>query len=1014
MTVDKGGLEYTIEVRNLFSGPLETFRSQLSKSSRAFQEFKNAARGLSTATAKQAAAIRQQTTAQRASNSVNARAQAQASRRQQQIGIREAAERRLTAIVRRRAIQARVVQLADQRGLDLTLKATAAQRAQSAVQNRLRAATDRLALAQATARSTNLRQLTVEAEVLKRVEAAERRRLVTAQLAAQGLDAQGNRRVAQLTVEAEVTQRIERAERRRLVTSALAAQGRRASGDREIRQLTIIEEANRRAAAAERRRLITQELATRGLDAQGAALKRTRSDASRLLFTFRRLFGVLALFTAVRFAGQGIANVVRQMVRFNATLETANLGLASIITATGDVRDAVGNAVGASERLALAQREAGRQTQLLRRDGLQTAATFEQLVDTFQIAVGPGLAAGLDLDQIRRFTVQVSQAASAAGVAQNQLSEEIRSILSGTIQQRTTRLAAVLGITNEDIRRAKEAGVLVEFLQERFSAFSEAGEVALGTFAALITNVQDALLQLLGAGGLQFFDELKGLLRDVQDLATDIDPITGVLQPSPQAEALVRGLADGLQAAVAEARRLGEAFGFDDVKQSAQLLGAVLGGTARFLGQIFEGFVKGTNDIAAIVNGISDKFQELTGITLFSGDTVATIVRVATLLGGIFLLVRSIAITSGLIATAWAFVANPMGIVASLASRLLVTITAIRTATLSTVAAAAALPVLLFTVAEVTRRIVASVTGIELGWIAIARIVRNEVAAAISELAVIGEAAWEIIKTSAEVTFLQVQVVLTRIIRNFQRDAVAIISRLSSVAGIAATLAFAAVTQTEEALQREIRARQNAHNLALQQLNVERQRIKAQRDAANTQALIDDAAGTGTLGDVIGEFLAPAIEGVNAVLDGLGAALGSELSVGVLQAEVEFRNLNAIIDNLAPSLSSNSAALAAQEDLTRSIAENTAESRNDLELATRTLGAGGAILQQRQTIIRAEQELRARTTGLIREESNIVLQIAQVEVRRRRAGERIAALSGVNRVVLDEAVRLGQEILSIL
>lgn len=341
---------------------------------------------------------------------------------------------------------------------------------------------------------------------------------------------------------------------------------------------------------------------TRGLQAQTkqvglirrfvGGLKDAEGSANRLSFTFRRLIGIFAAFALVRNIVEGFKALVSEAVGFNRRIESAQLGIASLFLAVGQVRDITGETVDAAQGLALAQEEARRQTQLLRADALRTKATFDELVDTFQVAIGPGLAAGLDIGQVRRFTVQISQAASALGVAQNQLSEEIRSILSGTIQQRTTRIAAALGITNEDIRNARELGVLVEFLQTSFSAFDTAGQKSLTTFDGILARIRDSFSLVLGTAGLEFFDDLKEELTGVFEALTVVNPITNITEAAPQAVSLLREFFSVLSAIVSKASELAHNIDPNRAIMFARSLSAGLQAGVDILASFISGFAQ--------------------------------------------------------------------------------------------------------------------------------------------------------------------------------------------------------------------------------------------------------------------------------------------------------------------------------------------------------------------------------------------------------------------------------------
>lgn len=704
-------------------------------------------------------------------------------------------------------------------------------------------------------------------------------------------------------------------------------------------------------------------------DLSGASRNANR-EGNRLLFTFRRLFGVLAAFTAARVAAQGIADLVRRMVEFNKIVESARLGIASLITASSDVRDAVGGTVDAQERLILAQKEARRQTALLRKDGLATAATYEQLVDTFQIAIGPGLAANLDLDQIRKFTVQVSQAAAAAGVAQNQLSEEIRSILSGTIQQRTTRLAAVLGITNEDVRKAKEAGRLFEFLQEKFGAFTLAGEEALGTFTAIVSNAQDALSQILGAGGLEFFEELKSLLQDFQGalVATDVDG----LAPSPQAVQFVQSLAEGLEGAVAEGRRLIEALSFEDVNSQAALVGRTVSGLAQILGRVLEGITRGVEDLASVVNGIGETFDvlskvlaSLTGLDVSFGGILSTIVRIAVVVGGIVLGVKTFVAFADLLFVGLTAVGKTVGVIAAAFG-------GISLSALGTVAAVVAVGAALAAVAETFRQVVADSTGIELSWISIAKIVKNEFVGAITLAAI------------------EVRRAIGGLEYAFERI----------------KIGFAALAgESQDEIVRRLQAADDELASLNRILDAKRAIALEDRSRANTEVFLTNDKNT--VANTAKEIAQGAADAAKDALAKLGIELFPEDSLE--QQKVDFRDLNNLVSSLSPTIARVRDGIEQQAKLSERLTESAREGALALRQQSAALGTTGVIEQQLGASVKARATLLKQSASLVQEEAAARLKLRQVAFEQREAEERIASLQGDSRARFDAGLAAVRE-----
>lgn len=371
---------------------------------------------------------------------------------------------------------------------------------------------------------------------------------------------------------------------------------------------------------------------------------RSGRAANRASFTFRRLFGILAAFTIARQGISGFGRLTSDAIRLNAELEQSTLGVASLFTALGDVVTPSGLVADNAERLALAQGEARQQLELLRVDALKTAATYKELADTFQVALAPGFQAGLDLDEIRRLTIRISQAAGAIGLPQNQLPEEIRSLLTGTITPRTTRIATALGITNEDIRNAKEAGNLVDFLEVRFAAFAQAGEEALGTFSAISTNLRDGFQQILRIGGLDFFNELKGQLKGILDDLAVIDD-SGQLVFNEGAIETVKLITEGLKVAVQEAGLLRESLSIDDAQNIGKLLGQGLATAAKTARPLVQAVTK----VLSILGGVVDFLSQFGLASDAAADFLVSFVSLVALSKTVLLTLGAIQKVSALV-----------------------------------------------------------------------------------------------------------------------------------------------------------------------------------------------------------------------------------------------------------------------------------------------------------------------------------------------------------------------------
>lgn len=344
----------------------------------------------------------------------------------------------------------------------------------------------------------------------------------------------------------------------------------------------------------------------------GLNMRDASSAAGQFLFTFRRLVGILAVFTLARKFAQSIGAAVREMSSFNAELEQAQTSIATIIASVGQIYDAQGNLLQGAEEYNAALAKSGDLVLQLRRDAIGSISTFEELTRAFQVAVGPGLSAGLDLDQIRIVSKGLAEGAKVLGVPINQLSEEIRSLLKGTATARNTRLAQIFGgakEANEAIRLAKERGNLFEVLTEKLAAVSEGSQKATENFNVLASDLEDAVKVLLAQGGLQYFDSLKDALRGLRGALVEVRE--GETIVSPQALAIVREMGDALSTVIDNVREFtNTSEGFLLLQSVLQGISGTLKALAPLAVSLFAGLVAGAvavlKPIAALLDAIGD------------------------------------------------------------------------------------------------------------------------------------------------------------------------------------------------------------------------------------------------------------------------------------------------------------------------------------------------------------------------------------------------------------------------
>jgi len=365
----------------------------------------------------------------------------------------------------------------------------------------------------------------------------------------------------------------------------------------------------RAAAQAKSGDLIGASQSLRSVKELENSLSKTDRSARNLFFTFRRLVGILAVFTIARNVVSSFTDMVKAGVLFNDSILRAQTSIAGLISATADVRNEFGKSVSASEELALSQTIARKQVELLRQDALRTTATFEQLAETFQVAVAPGFAAGLNIDEIRKLTVSISQAAAAIGLEQNQLAEEVRSLLSGTIQARTTRIATALGITNADVRRLRESGQLFDFLQKKLEAFDKAAQlVARSTLSGIGNLVKGAFSKILGDAAGPLFQNLLKLGNELFDKVLTVKDAVGNIQPNPEVVKAFEEIFNALNDGVNKIRELGQNLGFKGLQDTFKALGSALSVSIQFAVGFAQALIVALRTVVSLLTSVADAF----------------------------------------------------------------------------------------------------------------------------------------------------------------------------------------------------------------------------------------------------------------------------------------------------------------------------------------------------------------------------------------------------------------------
>ncbi|MBR6636044.1 MAG: hypothetical protein IKK97_01200, partial [Phascolarctobacterium sp.] len=249
-------------------------------------------------------------------------------------------------------------------------------------------------------------------------------------------------------------------------------------------------------------------------------LQSTNTAATAFYSALKNAGGAMAGGLGVYSIGDQLSSLVSKGMVFTKTMETNEVGMAGILTSMTRINGRQlewNEAMGISRKL----------IRDLNTDAMATAATSEELVGTFRALLGPGLGAGMSIEQIRQFSTIGVNAVKSLGLDGRQVIQELRDLVQGGIQPASSTLATALGLKDSDIKEAKaSAEGLYSFLMKRIAGFEQAAAATPKTLAGIEDQIKEGTTLGMAKGLEPVFNEYKNVLLDIKGAI--IDPDFGV------------------------------------------------------------------------------------------------------------------------------------------------------------------------------------------------------------------------------------------------------------------------------------------------------------------------------------------------------------------------------------------------------------------------------------------------------------------------------------------------------
>ena len=305
-------------------------------------------------------------------------------------------------------------------------------------------------------------------------------------------------------------------------------------------------------------------------DRAANSLSNMNKMMERLVYSASRYF---VIYKAMGAVGNVWDALVGGSYEYAKSLETNQIGIAGILKSMITLN---GEAVKWNDAMAIS----GQAMKSLQSEALRTAATSKELIETFRALLGPGLASGMNIDQIVKLSTVGTNAVRSLGLPTNQYVQELRSIITEGIRPASSTLATSLGITNKDIKEAKaSAEGLYNFLMKRIEGFADAVKYTSGTVEGRIARIQEGL-QVAGAKGAQeLYNSFSNVLEKIANYLIPVpEKLEDKWEINPQFINSVKEVSETVGKIVENIGKVGELL--------APLVGGALSTGLTVLGQV--------------------------------------------------------------------------------------------------------------------------------------------------------------------------------------------------------------------------------------------------------------------------------------------------------------------------------------------------------------------------------------------------------------------------------------------
>lgn len=295
---------------------------------------------------------------------------------------------------------------------------------------------------------------------------------------------------------------------------------------------------------------------------------------------------------------RGTADSLRFMIgsgiELNKFLETAKLGMTGVLASVAQIG---GKTLSIGDAAIIAAGSVSR----LNQEAMKTSATATELNASFRSMIGLGISSGLSIKQIEKLTVVGSNAVKVMGINSQQIVQELRDLLDGTITTANSQVATSLGLTKTVLANArKSAKEYYDFLMKSMVGLQAASHLYTKTFEGSFDQLRKGLTLASAEGFKPFYDYIKYVMQNITDKILILNKKTGDLEVNPDLVASLKRVANSFITIIDLVGRLFSALNY--LWPMIKIVGAGLSGFAivKSVGAIY-GWIVGVEGLRKVL-----------------------------------------------------------------------------------------------------------------------------------------------------------------------------------------------------------------------------------------------------------------------------------------------------------------------------------------------------------------------------------------------------------------------------